>query len=199
MSPIASQNTTLAIVYSTIYSGADQRKHPSSASLAFVGGIHRWPVNSPHIGPVTRKIFPFDDVIMSRHPLITSFLKNVFCWLFQSWELQLLDRHTALSWWRGGVGGWRGHGLHKLETIWTQRGQSLHLQWRHHEHDGVWNHLRLDRSLKRLFRRRSKKTSKLRVIGLCEGNSTVTGEFPAQRASNAENFSFWWRHHRKQG
>ena len=47
----------------------------------------------------------------------------------------------------------------------------------------------------RLFRRRSKKTSKFRVTGLCEGNSPVTGEFPAQRASNAENVSIWWRHH----
>ena len=46
-----------------------------------------------------------------------------------------------------------------------------------------------------LFRRRSKKTSKLPVTGLCEGNSPVTGEFPAQRASNAENVSIWWRHH----
>ena len=49
--------------------------------------------------------------------------------------------------------------------------------------------------LTRLFRRRSKKTSKLRVTGLCAGNSPVTGEFPAQRASNAENVSIWWRHH----
>ena len=54
---MASQITGLAIVYSTIYSGADQRKHQSSASLAFVRGIHRWPVNSPHKGPVTRKWF----------------------------------------------------------------------------------------------------------------------------------------------
>ena len=52
------------IVYSTAYSDADQRKHQSSASLAFVRGIHRGPVNSPHKWPVTRKIFPFDDVIM---------------------------------------------------------------------------------------------------------------------------------------
>ena len=64
MSTMASQNTSLTIVYSTIYSGADQRKHQSSASLAFVRGIRRWPVNSPHKGPVTRKKFPFDDVIM---------------------------------------------------------------------------------------------------------------------------------------
>ena len=47
-----------------VYSGADQRKHQSSASLAFVRGIHRWAVNSPHKWPVTRKMFPFDDVIM---------------------------------------------------------------------------------------------------------------------------------------
>ena len=55
MSSMASQITTLTIVYSTVYSGADQRKHQSSASLAFVRGIHRWPVNSPHKGPVTWK------------------------------------------------------------------------------------------------------------------------------------------------
>ena len=68
MGAMASQTTSLAIVYSTEYSGADQRKHQSSASLAFVWGTHRWPVNSPHKGPVTRKMCPFDDVIMgSKH------------------------------------------------------------------------------------------------------------------------------------
>ena len=55
---------SLTIVYSTVYSVTDQSKHQSPASLAFVRGIHRWPVNSPHKGPVMRKIFPFDDVIM---------------------------------------------------------------------------------------------------------------------------------------
>ena len=64
MGAIASQITSLTIIYSTVYSGADQRKHQRSASLAFVWGIHRRPVNSPHKGPVTRKMFPFDDVIM---------------------------------------------------------------------------------------------------------------------------------------
>ena len=64
MGAIASQITSLTIVYSIVYSDADQRKHHSSASLAFVWGIHRGPVNSPHKGPVTRKMFPFDDVIM---------------------------------------------------------------------------------------------------------------------------------------
>ena len=65
MSGMASQITSLTIVYSTVYSGADEWKHQSSASLAFVRGIHRWPVNSPHKGPVTRKMFPFDDVIIA--------------------------------------------------------------------------------------------------------------------------------------
>ena len=69
------------------------------------------------------------------------------------------------------------------------------LQWRHNEHDCVSNHQPQDCLLRRWFRRRSKKTSKLRVTGLCEDNSPVTGEFPAQRASNAEDVSIWWRHH----
>ena len=64
MGAIASQITSLTIVSSVVYSGADQRKHQSSASQAFVRGIHRGPVNSPHKWPVTRKMFPFDDVIM---------------------------------------------------------------------------------------------------------------------------------------
>ena len=64
MSMIASQITSLTSVYSSIYSGADQRKRQSSTSLAFVREIDRWTVNSPHKGPVTPKMFPFDDVIM---------------------------------------------------------------------------------------------------------------------------------------
>ena len=62
---MVSQISSLTIVYSTAYSDADQRKHQSPTSLAFVMGIHRWPVNSPHKGPVMRKMFPFDDVIMT--------------------------------------------------------------------------------------------------------------------------------------
>ena len=64
MGVLASQITSITIFYSIVYSGADQRKYQSSASLAFVMGFHRWPVNSPHKGPVTQKMFPFDDVIM---------------------------------------------------------------------------------------------------------------------------------------
>ena len=69
------------------------------------------------------------------------------------------------------------------------------LQWRHSGCDSVSNHQPHDGLLNRLFRRRSKKTSELRVTGLCEGNSPGSGEFPAQMASNAENVSVGWRHH----
>ena len=66
MDTVASQITSLTIVYSTVYSDTDQRKHQSSTPLAFVRGIHREPVDSPHKRPVTRQMFPFDDVIMYR-------------------------------------------------------------------------------------------------------------------------------------
>ena len=69
MGAMGSQIDSLTIVYSAVWSGADQRKHQSSASLAFVWGIHRSPVNSSHKGPVTRKMFPFDDVIMGNSPM----------------------------------------------------------------------------------------------------------------------------------
>ena len=69
------------------------------------------------------------------------------------------------------------------------------LQWRHNGRDGVSNHQPHHCLLNRLFRPRSKKTSKLRVTGLCAGNSPVAGEFPAQMASNTENVSTWWRDH----
>ena len=64
MTMLASQITSLMVVYSIVYLGVNQRKHQSSASLAFVREIHRGPVNFPHKRPVTRKMFPFDDVIM---------------------------------------------------------------------------------------------------------------------------------------
>ena len=69
------------------------------------------------------------------------------------------------------------------------------LRWRQNGRYSVSNHQPHDCLLNRLFRRRSKKTSKLRVIGLCARNSPGTGEFPAQMASYAENVSIWWRHH----
>ena len=77
MTMLASQITSLTVVYSIVYSGVNQREHQSSASLAFVREIHRGPVNFPHKWPVTRKMFPFDDVIMlPRHVHV--------CWLLYS-------------------------------------------------------------------------------------------------------------------
>ena len=83
---IASQITSLEIVYSTVYSGTDQRKqHQSSASLAFVRGFHQWQVNSPNKWPVTRKMFPFDDVINSSPKLgVKVDVRNVF-YQFRVW------------------------------------------------------------------------------------------------------------------
>ena len=83
MSMIASQITSLKIVYSTVYSDSDQRKHKSSMSLAFVGGIYWWPVNSPHKGPVTQKMFSVDVVIVWRSSTGT----------WSSNGLQCLDEH----------------------------------------------------------------------------------------------------------
>ena len=70
MGTMTSQITSLTIVYSTVYSGADQRKHQISTLLAFVREIHRWPVNSPHKWPVTRKMFSFDGNVITISPLL---------------------------------------------------------------------------------------------------------------------------------
>ena len=101
--------------------------------------------------------------------------------------LVLLGPPTHLSSVIGGVGsswGW-----------WMTSRVPLSLQWRHNGRNSVSNHQPHDCLLNRLFRRRSKKASKLRVTGLCAGSSPVPGEFPAQMARNAENVSIWWRHH----
>ena len=75
MGAIASQITSFTIVYSAVCSGTDQRIHQSSASLVFVRGTHRWPVNSPYKWPVKRKRFPFDDVIMNPESIYTQTTK----------------------------------------------------------------------------------------------------------------------------
>ena len=88
MSVMGSRITSLTIIYSIVYSGADQRKHQSSASLAFVRGIHQWPVNAPHKGPVTWKMFSFDDVIIFMwHKLASQGQCDLF-WTFTIWRKQ---------------------------------------------------------------------------------------------------------------
>ena len=110
--------------------------------------------------------------------------------LTDRWEVdQCLQRHLKL----------RSITVHDTSRLWCYKTATLHLrstlQWCHNGGDGVSNHQPQDCLLNRLFRRRSKKTSKLSITGLCVGNSPVTGEFPAQMASDAENVSIWWRHH----
>ena len=102
---IAFQITSLTIVYSIVYSDADQRKHQSCASLAFVRGIHRGPMNSPHKWPVTRKLFPFDDVIMTyistsviiRDGLwrVTIRVQIAYCHQMIKWNMKLDDSVRA--------------------------------------------------------------------------------------------------------
>ena len=93
MGAITSQITSLTIVYSIFYSDADQRKHQSSASLAFVRGIYRGPVNSPHKWSVTRKMFPFDYVIMQWRWVALVFL-SLFPGEFVTWRWNALQSST---------------------------------------------------------------------------------------------------------
>ena len=106
MGTLASQITSLTIVYSALYSGADQSNHQSSASLAFVWRIHRGPVNSPHKWPVTRKMSPFDDVIMSKIRQVEKKLKalcenshyfadDIFKWIFLKGNLFILTQISS--------------------------------------------------------------------------------------------------------
>ena len=117
MGAIASEISSLTIVYSTVYSDADQRKHQSSASLIFVRGIHRGPVNSPHKWPVTRKMFPFDDVIMlssgqdshfSDAILVTSHYLNQY-WLrcMKLYNVSWLQWDTLIEFNNGKQSNWR--------------------------------------------------------------------------------------------
>ena len=90
---MVSQITSLTIVYTAVHSDPAQRKHQSSASLAFVWGIQRRPVNSPRKWPLTRKMFPFDDVIMMCHILVslfTHYVWELYSWCFTSYKIDSL-------------------------------------------------------------------------------------------------------------
>ena len=126
-----------------------------------------------HFGFKDEIIVTFVEVPGSRYPellsvILDEFRKKCYIWFDHTSRFNL-EEYVHLVW--------------------------LSLQWRLNGHDGVSNHQPHQCLLNRLFRRRSKKTSKLRVTGLCAWNSPGTGKFPAQRASNAENFSIWLRHH----
>ena len=124
MGAMALQITSLAIVY-MVYSGEDQRKHQSSASLAFVRGIHRWPVNSRHKGPVTRKMFPFDDVIMMIEiQLAYPCVENVGVW-------KMLRQVGASKCWIDGIAA-----LIRVWLIWTH---CIRLRWDTWWSMGAWS------------------------------------------------------------
>ena len=114
------------------------------------------------------------------------------------------DSRLAPSQWEtslqsNAVSHWLGANLDStLKLSWMMTGMTsmpCSLQWRHMELGGVSDHQPHECLLDRLIRRRLKKTSKLRVTGLCAGNSPVIGELPAHRASNVKNVSIWWPHH----
>ena len=157
---MSSQITSLTIAYSTVYLDADKKEHQSSASLACVREIHREPVNSPHKGPVTQKMFPFDDVIMSVY------------WL---WRMSCICTLLAFySHFKGFI--WCIYGFVGFHAVYLYRCISLPLLTYMHFSDVIMGTMaskkqRLDCLLNCLFRHRSKKTLKLCVTGICDGNS----------------------------
>ena len=191
MSTMVYQITSLTIVHSTVYSGADERKHQSSASLAFVRGTHRWEVNFPHKAPVTRKMFPFDDIIMGDR-MFCLFLG--FFYIRTSTTSAVGTKYAFLE-----TCSWLLSDKTRIHSY-TKQAQKPQITRLNFFKLKIWK-VYCDRVLRNactyscVQRRRSKKTSKLRVTGLCAGNSPVTGDFPAQIASNAENVPIWWRHH----
>ena len=127
----------------------------------------------------------------NKHHLLPT---NCFCSYAMAIDARFM-RHVRFPWIRSGVMWCCESYAVSGYIMFPQNGDLDSSQWRHNERDGVSNHQPHDCLLKRLFRHLWKKTSKLRVTGLCEGNSLAIGEVPAQRASNAENASIWWRHH----
>ena len=127
------------------------------------------------------------------------------CWV-QRVRFQIIEQHGCVfceRMWNGNVfckmflaDRWQSSNI-PVKVCRMSPSLFIPLRWRHNEHDGVLNHQPYQCLLNRLFRRRSKKIAKLRVTGLCAGNSQGTGEFLAQMASNAENVSILWRHHVK--
>ena len=226
MSAMASGITDVSVVCSPICSREDQRKHQSSASLAFIRGIHRWPVDSLYKWPPMRSCFHlmtlswFSETaklvlrwfsIFSSpnlfYEMISDFAESVKQLLmkFQMRQIDVLPGtyHSIIN----PVTCWIISNVHQYVffIVYFSRHWIGVYVVKMHAHPIPKSHynevimgamtsqiasLTDDCLLNRLFRRRSKKTPKLPVTGLCEGNSPV-----AQRDSNAENVSIWWRHH----
>ena len=122
-----------------------------------------------------------DDLILCMHPYATR-LHRVKCIKLQQESNMIMAIMLIFP---------KQHKYIRL-TTWNM---VVYYSDHHNECDGISNHQPHHCLLKCLFRHRSKETSKLHITGLCAGNSLVPGEFPAQRASNPENASIWWRHH----
>ena len=177
MGSMASEITSLTIVYSTVYSSKKTSK------LRVTGLCEE---NSPVTGeyPAQRASNAENVSIWWRQ-----YVHKIRSWYCRHKASDIaLEYNTILNALTGDLYGaffW---------VLW-RKDIARSLQWRHNGLHGVWNHQPQDCLLNGLYRCRSKETSKLRLTGLCEGNLPMTGEFPAQRASNAENISIWWRHH----
>ena len=169
-----------------------------------MSGIHRWPVNSPHKGLVTRKMFPLDDVIIKIECIFLAL------YLLMTWrqgraatdtDCQRLapkhwDYYTVIPRWLLNC-QWRWEAWPAIGVIACSISWFIYksLQWRLNERDCVSNHQPHDCLLNRLFKAQIKENiNASRHWPLC-GEFTGTGEFPAQKASNVENISIWWRHH----
>ena len=126
--------------------------------------------------------YKYQDVAYTNISWLNPFMCQAFFWLavMNSEKWKRIWNHES-------------HTIKKKSTYLWWPGTTL--QWCHNGRDSVSNHQPHHCLLNRLFGCRSKKTSKLRVTGLCAGNSPGTGEFPTQVASTAENVSIWWRHH----
>ena len=171
----------------------------------FVRGIHRSLVNSPHKGQWRGALmFPLICVWINawvnnreagdlrRHRAHYDVTVMFGLPTKEIWMLRIITEHLGENPPEVPVRSQRPINAYHFTIPWHHQRS---LQWRHNGHDGVSNHQPHHCLLNSLFRCRSKKISKFCVAGLCAGNSPVTGEFPAQMASNAENVSIWWRHH----
>ena len=168
--------------------GLTSKKRQMSASLGLCEGIPLVTGRFPSQRANNVDIFFMAWNYMDAAWIITqiTWLHFKIKWLDKSvWlNLETLVSDTIFCYFQIFISTWSTCFIHYLQRP---------LQWRHNECDGVSNHRYC--LFNRLFRRRSKKASKLWVTGLFEGNPPVTGGFPSERASNAENVSIWWRHH----
>ena len=151
-----------------------------------------WDQGSLHIKQIVTFLWPGKEIFRF---WLRAFSKTYCfdCTLSYLFLFHSITRHARAGLWC--ILGYIPRIVHTTRALLCFLCFRIALQWRHNGHDGVSNHQPCQCLLTRLFRYRSKKTSKLRVTGLGAGNSPVTDEFPAQMPSNAENVSIWWRHH----